>query len=490
MARLVIVSNRVPVPKTRGAQAGGLAVALKDVLTPGAMWFGWSGRLSEDSSPTPSIVESRGVTYATLDLSKRDYTNFYVGFANSALWPLFHFRPSLLKFRREEYAGYRAVNEMLAKSLAELLAPGDLVWIHDYHLIPLARYLREAGVQNRLGFFLHIPFAPPSLMQMLPPAEELLRDLCHYDIAAFQTETHALDFRDSAERLIGAKVDGEMVTLQGRTVRAMADPIGIDAAPFERDAIRAARSAEAERLAASLNGRALAIGVDRLDYSKGLPNRFEGYARMLTRYPQHLGKVSFLQIAARSREDVIAYRELGRELDRLAGDVNGRFSEFDWTPLRYITRAAPRRTLSGFYRIAKVGVVTPLHDGMNLVAKEYVAAQDSKDPGVLILSRFAGAADELTEALLVNPYDPDDIADAMHKAFAMRLEERRERHSALRAKVFTTTSTAFSTRFLAALEGRPDSDWNVSDPLQSMFRRLLTSEWAMTPTKPAKPSRG
>lgn len=452
MARLVIVSNRVPVPKTRGAQAGGLAVALKDVLTPGAMWFGWSGRISEEASETPSLVDSRGVIYATLDLTRREYEQFYVGYANGALWPLFHFRPALMKFRREDYAGYLAVNAKLAKALAKLIEPGDLIWVHDYHLIPLARYLRAEGVTNRIGFFLHIPFAPASFVSALPVASEMLRDLAHYDVAGFQTEGFARDFRDGAERWLGARIDGDVVHYEGRSTRAIAVPIGIDAAPFERDAIRNSRSAEAERLQSSLHGRALAIGVDRLDYSKGLPNRFEGYGRLLVRYPEHLQKISFLQIAARSREDVVAYRELARELDRQAGDINGRFAEFDWAPLRYLTRAAPRRTIAGFFRIARIGVVTPLHDGMNLVAKEFVAAQDPRDPGVLILSRFAGAAEELTEALIVNPYDPDEIADAMHEALVMSADERKERHAKLRAKVFAGTASVFARRFLEALE--------------------------------------
>ncbi len=476
MARLVIVSNRVPVPRVRGGvAAGGLAVALNDALTPGSMWFGWSGKIAADGADAPpAIVEARGVVYATVDLSKRDYDHFYVGLSNGALWPLFHFRPALMKFRREDYAGYLRVNLMLARKLAALLRPDDIVWVHDYHLIPLARFLREAGVRNRIGFFLHVPFAPPTVVATLPVAEEMLGDLCAYDVTAFQTGSHARDFRDGAERLIGATVDGERVVYKGRTTIAMADAIGIDAEAFERDAVRAARSAETERLRQSLEGKALALGVDRLDYSKGLPNRFEGYARMLDRHAELRGKVSFLQIAARSREDVSAYRDLRRELDRMVGDINGRFSEFDWTPLRYISRATPRLMIAGFFRTARVGVVTPLHDGMNLVAKEYVAAQDPLDPGVLVLSRFAGAAEELTEAILVNPYDPDDIAEAMHAAFTMSLEERVARHGALRAKVFHTTANFFSARFLNVLEGERASAGGIGRAL----RQLAEGEWS------------
>jgi trehalose 6-phosphate synthase len=436
MARLVIVSNRVPIPKARGTQAGGLAVALRDLLMPGTMWFGWSGRLSSEPSLQPSLVDARGVTYATVDLTSDAYRAFYVGFANGVLWPLLHFRLGLMQFRREDYAGYLSVNRSFAESLAPILQADDTVWAHDYHLIPFGRFLREQGFAGPIGFFMHVPFVPPSMLEAMPVGRELVADLCAYDVVGFQTEEHARDFRDCAQRLLGASVEGERVRLNGRTMRAFADPIGIDAQAFAQEAERAASDKLVQRLAGSLAGRALAIGVDRMDYSKGLPHRFEAYARLLEKHPEHRRRVHFLQICPRSREEVDEYRRLRAELDRLTGRINGRFSEFDWTPLRYSTRAAPRATLAGLYRIARIGVVTPLRDGMNLVAKEFVAAQSEDDPGVLILSQFAGAAHELTEALVVNPFDPDGIADAMHLALTMPPEERKERHVALREKVF------------------------------------------------------
>jgi trehalose 6-phosphate synthase len=238
-------------------------------------------------------------------------------------------------------------------------------------------------------------------------------------------------------------------------VRAFADPIGIDAQAFAEEAERSANDKLVQRVAGSLVGRLLAVGVDRMDYSKGLPNRFEAYGRLLERYPEHRRRIHFLQICPRSREEVDEYRRLRAELDRLTGRINGRFSEFDWTPLRYSTRPAPRATLAGLYRISRIGVVTPLRDGMNLVAKEFVAAQPDDDPGVLVLSKFAGAAHELTEALIVNPFDPDAIADAMHAALNMPLAERLERHVALKAKVFRTTASAYCERFLDALQAPP-----------------------------------
>jgi trehalose 6-phosphate synthase len=454
MARLVIVSNRVPIPKARGAQAGGLAVALRDLMTPGSIWFGWSGRLSSEPSLQPALVEARGVTYATVDLTSEAYRAFYVGFANGALWPLLHFRLGLMHFRREDYEGYLAVNRSFAESLAQMLQPDDTVWVHDYHLIPFARMLRQKGFRGPIGFFLHVPFVPPSMLDAMPVGRELVADLCAYDLVGFQTDEHAQDFRDCAQRLLGATVEGEWLRLNGRLVRAFADPIGIDAASFAQEAERAASDKQVQRVAGSLSGRALGIGVDRMDYSKGLPNRFEAYARLLEKHPEHRRRIHFMQICPRSREEVDEYRKLRAELDRLTGRINGRYSEFDWTPLRYSTRAAPRATLAGLYRIARIGVVTPLRDGMNLVAKEFIAAQSDDDPGVLVLSRFAGAAHELGEALIVNPFDPDAIADAMHVALTMPMPERKERHMALKEKVMRTTAQAYCQRFMEALTAR------------------------------------
>jgi trehalose 6-phosphate synthase len=452
MARLVVVSNRLPLPSERGPRAGGLAVALADALRPGTVWFGWSGRRAHVPAEAPELTHADGLTYAAIDLTEAEYNAFYVGFANGALWPLLHFRLGLMSYRREDYQGYRAVNRRFATALAAMLQPDDLVWVHDYHLIPLGEELRRLSVRNSIGFFLHIPFVPPEMLEVLPCAKELLAGLAAYDVVGFHTEAYRRNFLDCARLMLGAEPDSEFRFVHdGITVHAIVDPIGIDAEGFAKDAARAARGPEARRLRDSLEDRTLAIGVDRLDYSKGLPNRLIAFGRLLAEYPQHRRTVSFLQVAARSREDNSSYQQLRRELDRIVGDTNGRYSEFDWTPLRYITRAVSRRTLAGFYRIARVGVVTPLRDGMNLVAKEYVAAQNAADPGVLVLSRFAGAADALTEALLVNPFDPDEIAEAMHQALSMELDERRARHQALAEKVRQSSARQYCEVFLQHL---------------------------------------
>lgn len=452
MARIVIVSNRVPSPNERGPRAGGLAVGLADALKDGGLWFGWSGEIAKTSRSEVKRVEADGITYATIDLCQEDYDRFYVGFANSTLWPLLHFRLGLIDFKREDLEGYIEVNRTYAAALALELRPDDLVWIHDYHLIPLGQELRKLGVKNRLGFFLHIPFVPASLFTALPQGNQLLRAFCAYDVVGFQTDEHRRDFLDCVEQILGLKAesDGQVETSTGR-MQAIANPIGIDARGFAALATKAERSPETQRLKASLVGRALVIGVDRLDYSKGLPNRFDAFGRLLNSFPEHRQKVSYLQIAARSREDVSEYQAIRRELDRKAGNINGRFAEFDWVPLRYMTRAVGRNTLAGFYRAARIGLVTPLRDGMNLVAKEFIAAQDDNDPGVLVLSRFAGAAEDLSEALIVNPFDPDEIAEAMHQALIMPLDERKDRMARLRGRVFTVTAEAYCREFLKAL---------------------------------------
>ena len=446
MTRLVIVANRVPDPKARGATAGGLAVALQEAVSRrDAMWFGWSGRTAETTATEPVCVRHGRLTYATLDLGDDDYRRYYQGFSNGSLWPTLHFRLGLAHFSRDDYAGYREVNAAFAAALAPLLRPDDTVWAHDFHLFPLGCELRRRDCRQRLGFFLHVPFPPHAVFSGLPRSAELLADLAAYDVIGVQTEDDAANLRAALA------AEGQ----EEAAARVSAFPIGIDADAFTALAERAVEKQEMARFRRSLVGRALVIGVDRLDYSKGLPQRFSGYGQLLARYPRHHSSVTYLQVAPVSRGDVAQYQALRRELDELVGRINGDYAEPDWVPLRYMTRAVPRPTLAGFMRHAKVGLVTPLRDGMNLVAKEYIAAQDPEDPGALVLSRFAGAAPYLKGALLVNPLDPDEIADALDQAMAMPLPERLERWRPMAEEVREHSARSWCRRFLDALEG-PD----------------------------------
>ena len=461
MARLVIVSNRVASPADRGARAGGLAVAMREALDQyGGVWFGWSGDISEEAATSPKIVEAGNVTYATVDLSQRDYQEYYVRYSNRGLWPLFHYRLGLVDYSRAAFDGYMRVNAGFADLLAPMVRPGDIIWVHDYHLIPMGAELRRLGIRNRIGFFLHTPFPPRQLLETLPRHGVLLHALAAYDLVGFQTEEASRDFQESVAELTNGSVlpDGAFA-VGDRKARAGAFPIGIDTERFARLAQRTARSRDSNRLKESLSGRALIIGVDRLDYSKGIPNRFEAIDTLLTEYPEHRSHFSYLQIAPLSRADVAEYRALRRELEAAVGAINGKFAEYDWTPLRYVNRTFSRLVLAGFYRLARIGLVTPLRDGMNLVAKEFVAAQDPKNPGVLILSRFAGAAHELKAAIQVNPYDVDDVATAIHRGLGMALDERLMRWKHMMEVIGRNTVTTWRESFLAALHD------SIDDPL-------------------------
>ena len=456
MARLVIVSNRVPnnPAEPSGPQAGGLVVGLADALTPGTLWFGWSGRVVEQPAAAPRQMEAGGITYATIDLEEEAYRAFYLGFSNGTLWPLFHMMPGDTIFERAQYAVYREVNARFAASLLPLLRPDDLVWIHDYQLLGVGAALRALGCTNRLGFFLHIPFPAPALFEILTPAAELLTDMLAHDVIGFQTARDRAHFIGAVDMTLGlhAGADGR-IHHAGHAAQTAVTPIGIDADAFASLAARAVRRATAKRMIDSLAGRALMIGIDRLDYTKGLPARFDAYGRFLSKYPEQHRQISFLQVAAPSREDVDRYKTLREELNHKTGAINGAHSDFDWVPLRYMTRAVSRSLISGFYRTARIGLVTPLRDGMNLVAKEYVAAQNADNPGVLVLSRFTGAAACMKDALLVNPFDLDAVADAIHTALTMPLQERQCRHNALLARVREESAASYCHSFISQLAG-------------------------------------
>ena len=452
--RLVVVSNRLGDP-SRPAK-GGLAVALNGALNElGGIWMGWSGETTDDEVVDIDRLKQRDlghVLIAGVDIDATDYALYYEGFANSVLWPAFHGRQDLMQPEPQALAAYVRVNALFARLLADLVAPDDTIWIHDYHLIPLAEELRKLGVGNRIGFFLHIPMPPSQLMSAIPGHEGLVRNLFHYDLVGFQTHADVVNFSLYTQRVLDMepREDGRLHAF-GRTMTARAFPIGIDVEQF-RDLLGSEEAQElVGRVGRTTAGRNLIAGVDRLDYSKGLPERLRIFERLLEKYPENDRETTLVQIASPTRENVDAYADIRDELDRLSGHVNGRFATIDWTPIRYIFRHVERARLAGLYSISRVGLVTPLRDGMNLVAKEFVAVQDDSDPGVLVLSEFAGAAEEMVEAILVNPHDIEATADAVQRALTMPLAERRERNAALRDRVEKGDVVAWSRDFLGAL---------------------------------------
>jgi trehalose 6-phosphate synthase len=457
LARLVVVSNRVGIPDGT-ARAGGLEVSIRPALKRrGGVWFGWSGRVADgDVEPAATAVRDN-VSYVTIDLQRDDYEEFYNGFANRVLWPILHYRLDLAEFTRRDLGGYLRVNEVFASSLEKFLQPDDVIWVHDYHLMPLAKALRDRGHKNKIGFFIHVPFPPEEILTALPNHEQLIPALGYYNLVGFQTETDAANFaRYLANERGLRRLDANSFAFDEGDVRIGVFPVGVETETFQRLARRAVDSSFVRDVMGSLSGRAMIIGVDRLDYSKGIPERMDAFERLLINFPQWRGKVTYLQITPRSRTDIAEYANIGRLVGEKVGRINGAYGEASWTPVRYINKAHSRTALAGLYRAARAALVTPLRDGMNLVAKEYIAAQNADDPGVLILSRFAGAARECSAALLVNPYDSEGVAIAIDRALAMPLEERRQRHAANFQILKQNDLSQWAERFLGVLE-RPEA---------------------------------
>lgn len=430
------------------------------------LWFGWSGETIDHWTGEVKIEDRAGVTVGLVDLEPADVDEYYNGYANKTLWPLFHHRIDLAQYERTYGEGYERVNRRFAEVLAPLIQPGDMIWIHDYHMIPMARDLRRLGIKNRIGFFLHTPWPARQLLVTLPHHRRLVESMFAFDLIGFHTQEWSDLFTDYVVTEAGGELFGHGgLECFGRKVQTGVFPIGIDVDGFlaARDSTLGARTYD--RMAASAVFRSMIVGVDRLDYSKGLEERLLGYEQFLQDNPSMRGEVFLLQVTPISRDDVDSYQDIRARLDALAGRVNGAFADMDWQPIRYLNRTYRRDQLAGIYRAAKVGLVTPLRDGMNLVAKEYVCAQNPDDPGVLILSRFAGAAEQMGEALLVNPYSREELSDAIHKALTMPLAERIRKWEALMKVVRDTDVSIWRDDYVRALlsvDGDAD-DGRVAD---------------------------
>jgi trehalose 6-phosphate synthase len=467
MSRIVLVSNRV-VDLRQAPQAGGVAVALADLVrSRDALWFGWNGEIAADGDA--DVVEREG-RIATVKLSTTEHRGYYLGYSNSVLWPVFHNRLDVAQFEAGFFDQYMDVNRRLAALLKPLLRADDVIWVHDYHLIPFAAELRRLGVENAIGFYLHIPFPPWQTFMAIPEHHQLARAVAAYDLIGLQTKADVANLIDYiANGANGRIVPDGRIRLFDRLLSVASFPVGIDVADFAK-ARRDARLVQARASVSRI------IGVDRLDYTKGLPQKLKAFGRFLEKYPQYQGQVVLTQIAPPTRESVDAYSDIRQQLESLAGSINGRFGELDWVPIHYIHRSTPRRRLAGIYRSSRIGMVTPLRDGMNLVAKEYVAAQDPEDPGVLILSQFAGAVEEMGDALVVNPYNIEESADVIRIALEMQLEERRSRYEALMAAVRKHDVRNWYQSFLAQLERVRAADdptrWRSPEPIRTALEKL------------------
>lgn len=451
MSRLVVVSNRIASPDDKGS-AGGLAVGVLGALkAAGGLWFGWSGDTGNEDKPLKKVTRGN-ITWASFNLSEQDYEEYYCQFSNAVLWPAFHYRLDLVQFQRSAWEGYQRVNALLVDKLLPLLGDDDIIWVHDYHLLPFASELRKRGVNNRIGFFLHIPFPTPEIFNALPPHQALLEQMCDFDLLGFQTENDCQAFLDclAAQTRVSTHKDKHHQAW-GKAFRTQVYPIGIEPDEIARQA-SGPLPPKLAQLKAELKNVQNIFSVERLDYSKGLPERFQAYEALLEHYPQHHGKIRYTQIAPTSREEVQAYQDIRHQLETEAGRINGKYGQLDWTPLYYLNQYFDRKLLMKIFRYSDVGLVTPLRDGMNLVAKEFVAAQDPANPGVLVLSQFAGAANELTSALIVNPYDRDEVAGALNQALTMPLAERISRHAEMLATIIKNDIDSWQAQFICDLE--------------------------------------
>lgn len=454
MSRLIAVSNRVADPAT-GKTAGGLAVGLLAALREkGGVWFGWGGKTCRGEPGDPHVLKRGKISYATVDIGEAEFDDYYNGYSNGCLWPLCHYMLNFFNYERRFGEAYQRVNALFARKLRPMLRNDDVIWAHDYHLIPLAGELRKAGVENPIGFFLHVPFPNIDVLRTLPGHRLILEMMTRYDVIGFQTSSDVRSFIEGLARVgfLEARLGYDRFRACGREFTAAAFPIGIDVPGVMQMAQRSATSATVARVQEGLQDRDLIIGVDRLDYSKGLPQRFRAVGELLAKYPDTRGRLVFMQIAPPTRSGVRAYQDIREELEMLTGNINGRFAEPDWAPIRYLNRGFSRSMLMGMLRIARIGLVTPLRDGMNLVAKEFIAAQDPDDPGALILSPLAGAAEELDAAVIVNPYDAEGVADAIQRGANMPLAERQDRHRSMLSQLRLNDIGTWTHRFLNSLE--------------------------------------
>lgn len=460
--RLVVVSNRVPpasavVPAggSGSVPVGGLVSAVKPTMEQhGGLWLGWSGRSTQRrGSYEPTISDLGSVQLATLDLAEDESSMYYTGYSNRTLWPLLHSFPGRVVIRHDTYRFYRRINRRFAEALFSILKPGDQVWVHDFHLFHVGFELRQLGWTGSIGFFLHVPFPAEDIFSILPWSKETLEALLHYDLVGVHTDRYLRNLHDTMDSELGGSLDSRGVYhYEGLSSRLGVYSIGIEPSVFQSNRDAGGRSLTEEISLSEDPTHKLIIGVDRLDYTKGIPHRLRAFERMLEHHSHLRGKVTYVQISSPSRTRVPEYVQEKEQVERLVGQINGRFSEANWVPIRYLYRSYPQNELAGFYHDADVGMVTPLRDGMNLVAKEFVAAQGEANPGMLVLSQFSGAASSLLDAIIVNPYDIDGTAEATYRALRMPLAERRARNKTLMDGVTQDTASTWSASFLRDLK--------------------------------------
>lgn len=487
--RLVLVSNRLPVILQRQGgklqaemAAGGLATGLsRPHRETGGWWIGWPGRPSQNEQLDPEIDAAlRQQRMIGVALTEAEHLSYYTRISNRCLWPLFHYFTDQVEYAEDDWETYRKVNRKFTDKVLEVAQDGDLVFVQDFHLMLVPEMLRRQRPGLRIGFFLHIPFPSSEIYRVLPRRGEVLRGLLGADMVAFHTLDYLRHFRSSLRRVLGLEVGPRIVPYEGREVQLMAQPLGIDAEEWRARGKQPKVREQFERLQQAAQGRRIILGVDRLDYTKGIPARLKGFAKLLENHPELADQVMMIQVAVPSRVEVEAYRHLKDEVDRLAGDINSRFGQPGFEPLHYQFRGVSPDALSALYQIADVALVTPLRDGLNLVAKEYVAAR-TRDDGVLILGEFTGAAWELGEALQINPFDIAGIAETLKQALDMSPTEQARRMAPMRRRVGQADVHLWADKCLDTI--RKAHDLKPPPLFQGELRSKLEQSWRRAPRR-------
>jgi trehalose 6-phosphate synthase len=461
---LLVVSNRLPDLRSaegtgpgRRVNVGGLVSALEPLLAARrGLWLGWGGGVVPDNEEPKSGIDEGPPALAWFDYKQSWQRDYYNGFCNATLWPLFHSFPGRVVIDETTWKSYVGVHDVFADAAQRYVSPHDTIWAHDYHLLLLARTLRARGHRGPIGLFLHVPFPSLDILSILPWARDLIDGMLDFDLIGFHTQAYLTNFLTCTGSLLGSQDRDGVIEHRVHFTKVGVFPIGIFPESFQ-EAADPGFVQEVQELMRSLGSAKLVLGVDRLDYTKGIPERLLAFGRLLELFPEWRGQVSLIQISVPSRADVPEYAEQRTNIEGIVGRVNGQFGEANWVPIRYLYRGYSQNHLSQLYRAAHVGYVTPLRDGMNLVAKEYVAAQNPDDPGVLLLSEFAGAAAEMKDAILTNPYYADGMARDLDRALRMPLDERKARHARLLAVVQRTNAQSWATSFLDALSARGTS---------------------------------
>jgi trehalose 6-phosphate synthase/phosphatase len=459
MSRIILVSNRLPITVKLGDQGpriersvGGLAIALREPHErSGGVWIGWPGPTEKLAEQDLATLNARlqELNAVPVHLTAREINRFYETFANGVIWPLFHYLTGNLPLRVEGWDTYESVNARFARVVADQYRAGDQIWVHDYQLMLVPGMVRRLLPHARIGFFLHTPFPSSELFAVLPRRERLLSGLLGADLIGFHTSWYRRHFVNSITRIMGIDVVDDRALVNGRSVQLAVFPIGVDAKAYQERSLETDVTEETANLRAGSSCKLL-VGIDRLDYTKGIPRRLLAFEHLLSHRPEWRERVRMVQVAVPSRTGVRAYRRFRQEVDALVGHINGMFGTHDWTPVHYLYRSLPEAQLLALYRAADVMLVTPVRDGMNLVSKEFIATR-SDEQGVLVLSEFAGAAAQLTDAVLVNPFDIEAAAERYHQALTMPPEEQTRRMRVLRAHVFDYDVHRWTQEFLRAL---------------------------------------